>query len=212
MAYDLEEQEQLDSAKAFWEKYGTPLLSLLTVVLLVFAGYKGWQYWQSKQSAEAGAYYSELSASFAAKDIKKSEEIAGKIFANYKSSPYAELAAMTMAKMHMDAKDPAKAKLPLQWALENAIDDEFKHLARVRLAGVLLDQKAFDEALKLLATEPPASFATLYADRRGDIYLAQGNQDEARKQYKLALDKADDQAQIKPLIKLKLDALGGAAS
>ncbi len=212
MAYDLEEQEQLDSAKAFWEKYGTPIMVVITAVLLAFAGYRGWQYWQAKQSAEAGAIYSELTNAFAAKDIKKSEEIAGKIFANYKSSPYAQLAAMTMAKMQMDAKDPAKAKLPLQWALENAVDEEFKHLARVRLAGVLLDQKSYDDALKLLAAEPPAAFVSLYADRRGDIYFAQGKQDEARKQFKLALEKADEQAQIKPLIKLKLDALGGDAS
>ena len=37
MAYDLQEQEQLDELKAWWGKYGNLILTVATVVLLAFA-------------------------------------------------------------------------------------------------------------------------------------------------------------------------------
>jgi hypothetical protein len=41
MAYDLEEQEQLATIKAFWRQYGSLLLTAVTVVLLAIAGWRG---------------------------------------------------------------------------------------------------------------------------------------------------------------------------
>jgi predicted negative regulator of RcsB-dependent stress response len=212
MAYDLEEQEQLATAKAYWAKYGTIILAVLTAILMAIAAYRLWGWYQAREATQAGALYVELQQVALTKDIKKSEEVAGKIFSGYKSSAYAQMAALTMGKLHADAKDLAKAKIPLQWAVDNSANEEFKHVARVRLAGILLDEKAFDDGLKLLAGEPPAAFVSLYADRRGDILLAQGKAEEARKQFKLAFDKSDAQNQAKPLIRIKLDALGGDPS
>jgi predicted negative regulator of RcsB-dependent stress response len=96
--------------------------------------------------------------------------------------------------------------------VDKAADDGMRELARVRLAGLLLDEKAYDEGLKLLSGTPPAAFAAAWADRRGDLLLAQGKDAEARAEYQSALDKAEAGAPMRRVIQLKLDALGGSAS
>lgn len=50
MAYDLQEQESLDELKAWWEKWGNLVLSVITVVCLAFAGYNGMKWWERHQA------------------------------------------------------------------------------------------------------------------------------------------------------------------
>ncbi|GAC1518907.1 MAG: hypothetical protein NVS3B11_17410 [Collimonas sp.] len=94
--------------------------------------------------------------------------------------------------------------------VDHGRSDDYKALARIRLAGILLDQKAYDDGLKVLAADLPAPFASAAADRKGDILVAQNKLDEARAAYQLALDKMDSKNPGKELIQLKLDAIGGA--
>jgi predicted negative regulator of RcsB-dependent stress response len=113
----------------------------------------------------------------------------------------------------VDAYDRAAAKLQLRWVIDHAAQKELALLARVRLAGVLLDEKAYDEALQVLKVDVPAAFVTEFADRRGDVLLAQGKTADARAAYTEALAKAGAQQPLRALIQLKLDALpavGGA--
>ena len=212
MAYDLEEQEQLEGIKAFWRRHGNFIMTVITVVLLVIAGYRGWQWYQLRQAGEAGVLYDQLRSSVEAKDMARIKEAAGSIFEKYSGTAYAEMAALVASRAYLDGGDQKSAKAPLQWAADNATDAEFRHIARLRLAGILLDEKAYAEALKQLDTQVPARFAPLYADRRGDVLVAQDKVDEARAQYKQALDGLDPGSPVRRLVQLKLDGLGGAAS
>ncbi len=212
MAYDLEEQEQIDRLKAFWERYGNFILTVVTVVLLAIAGYRGWGWYQARQAAEASVVYGHLRGAVEAKDVAKVKEAAGTIFEKYGSTAYGQMAALLAAKAYTDAGDLKSAKAPLQWAVEKAPDEAFAHIARLRLAGILLDEKAYDEGLALLTTDSPGRFAGEFADRRGDLLLAQGKRDEARAAYKLALESLDERSSIRRIVQLKADALGGAGS
>ena len=98
----------------------------------------------------------------------------------------------------------------MQWVLDNAREDEQKDVARLRLAGVLLDEKKHDEALKLLDTPRGASFDSLYADMRGDILALLGRRAEARAAYQTALENSDPRSNYRPMIQVKLDTLGDA--
>ena len=60
MAYDLEEQEQLDEFKAWWKQNGKMVTSLLVAVLVGYAAFQGWHFYQNKQSVEASTQYQEL--------------------------------------------------------------------------------------------------------------------------------------------------------
>jgi predicted negative regulator of RcsB-dependent stress response len=75
---------------------------------------------------------------------------------------------------------------------------------------VLLEQKKYPEALKILDGNKDEAFTALVADLRGDIMLAQGRIDEARAAYKLASEKADARNPVKGIAETKLNALGGA--
>jgi predicted negative regulator of RcsB-dependent stress response len=120
------------------------------------------------------------------------------------------MAALVAAKSAFEANDLKSAKAQLQWAVDHGAD-EFKAVAKVRLAGVLLDEKAYDEALKVLAGDVPAQFAGAVADRKGDVLAAQNKLTEARAAYKAALDATDKKNPGRQLIQMKLEAIGGTA-
>ncbi|WP_348696965.1 tetratricopeptide repeat protein [Duganella fentianensis] len=209
MAYDLEEQEQIASLKAWWEKYGNLTSWVVIAGLAAYSGYNGWNYYQRNQATQAAALYDELTAAVDAKDNAKVLRAAGDMESKFGSTTYAPMSALVAAKSSFDANDVKAAKAQLQWTIEHGGDD-FKAVAKVRLAGVLLDEKAYDEALKVLAGDVPAQFAASVADRKGDILVAQNKLAEARAAYQAALDASDKKAPARQLIQLKFEAIGGS--
>ncbi|MBP0599599.1 tetratricopeptide repeat protein [Herbaspirillum sp. LeCh32-8] len=211
MAYDLEEQEQLDSIKAWWAKYGNLVTWLVIIALAAYAGWTGWNTYQGRQAAQASVLYEEQQKSLAAKDNAKVQRAAADIQDKFSGTAYAEMSALVAAKSAFDANDGETAKKQLQWVVDHGRGAEYKAIAAVRLAGVLLDAKAYDEALKVLSGDFPAQFAGAVADRKGDVLLAQGKRDDARAAYKLALEKTESKDPGRQLIQIKLDAIGGEA-
>jgi predicted negative regulator of RcsB-dependent stress response len=210
MAYDLEEQEQIASLKAWWDKYGNASTWVLIAALAAYSGWNGWNYYQRDQAGKASALYDQLQAAVEAKDNAKVLRAAGDMESQFGSTAYAPMAALVAAKSAFDANDLKSAKAQLQWAADHG-GDEFKAVAKVRLAGVLLDEKAYDEALKVLAGDVPAQFAGAVADRKGDVLAAQNKLAEARTAYKAALDATDKKNPGRQLIQMKLEAIGGTA-
>ena len=119
--------------------------------------------------------------------------------------------ALAAAKAAHETKDGATAKAQLKWVVEQSRHPEFAAIARVRLAGVLLDEKAYAEALQVLGAEVAPAQRVAVADRRGDVLFAQGKLDEARKAYQQALDLAEPGHPLRGLVQLKLDALPAAS-
>jgi predicted negative regulator of RcsB-dependent stress response len=212
MAYDLQEQEQLATFKAWWEKYGNFVLTAATLVLLAIAAFNGWRWYDRRETAQAAAEYDRLVIANDAKDAAKVKEIAGTIIEHFGRTIYASLAALQAAKVYHDGGDLNGAKAQLRWVVDKSGRPELAATARVRLAGVLLDEKAYDEALALLDKDVPASHAVQFADRRGDILLAAGKTDQARAAFKEALDKAGPDHPLRAYIQLKLDALPAPAA
>lgn len=212
MAYDLDEQEQIDNLKAFWERYGNFILTALTVVLFAIAGVRGWSWYQARQAGEASVVYDQFQSAVERKDTAKIKETAGTLFESYGRTVYAQMAAIVAAKAYHDAGDAKSAKAPLRWLIDKGQDDEFRQIARVRLAGILLDENAYDEGLKLLPMDAAGRFAAEFADRRGDLLLAQGKPEEARAAYRLALEKLDERSPLRRAVQFKIDGLGGAGA
>lgn len=214
MAYNLEEQEQIASLKAWWNKWGNLFLGVLTVVMLAIVGVRGWEWYQNDQAGKAAAAYVNLKTYLTTKDVAKAKEAAAPLFEKFGKTAYAQMGALQMAKLYVDQKDTKSAKTVLEWATNNSIDEEFRHTARLRLAGILLDEKAYDEGLKVLAAgSPSAAYLPLYADRKGDLLFAAGKPSDAKAAYKEAIDKLpEQQSPLLESVKLKYDALGGDAS
>ena len=210
MAYDLEEQEQIESIKAWWKQYGTLVMLAVLACLVTIAGIQAWRYYQAQQSERAATLFAQLDQAEAGNEPKKVRDIAAQIIDRHGSSPYAGMAALSAAKASFTTGELAEAKKTLEWAVGNARDKGMRDIARLRLAGVLLDEKKHDEALKVLAAEHAPSYAAFYADLKGDVLAAQGKPAEARAAYQAALEKTDARSQYRPLIEMKLDALGAA--
>jgi len=208
MAYDLQEQEQLEELKAWWKDYGRLVILGATVAALAIGGFQGWRYYRHSQSLAAVALYEQLEHAGRAGDRKKVSAIATELSANYASTPYAAFAALSAARMSFESRDLAEAKARLTWVMEHARLEELRDIARLRLTGVLLDEKSFDEALKLLEARPGEAMTSLYADLRGDILAAQGKSADARDAYQLALDRSEAGSPYRATLQLKLDSLG----
>lgn len=209
MAYDLEEQEQLATLKAWWNQFGNLTTWIITIGLAAYAAWSGWNYYQRNQAAQASQLYDELQKAVTAKDPVKVLRAATDMQDKFGRTAYAQMSALVAAKSAFEASDLKGAKAQLQWVIEHGADDEYKVIAKLRLAGVLMDEKSYDEGLKLLSGEYPEQFASAVADRKGDILVAQNKLAEARAAYQLALEKTTGKSPGRQMIQLKLDAIGG---
>ena len=209
--YDLEEQEKIDTIKTWWKMYGNLVTSVVTAACLAVIGWQGWNWYQRNQAAQAAVVYSVLEQAVAARDAQKVKAAAGELAEKFGSTSYAALGALLAAKQSFDAGDLKTARAQLTWAADNA-SDELRDVARLRLAAVLLDEKAYDEALKQLEATPAAAFAARFLELKGDVLLAQGKKPEARTAYLAAQAKNTGKRSVGgELLQQKLDKLGEAA-
>lgn len=208
MAYDLEEQEQLDVLKAWWKRNGTAVLLAIGVFAAVAAGMQGWKYYQNNQRQQAAMVYEAVQSAAQSNDLKRIRDAAGQLMEKYPSTPYAARAALLAAGANHAAGDAKSAKAQLQWVTEHAKEEGARDIARLRLAGLLLDEKNYGEAMKQLESQHGSAFDGLYADLRGDVLAAQGKAADARAAYKLALEKMDEKSAYRQVVQMKLDGLG----
>jgi predicted negative regulator of RcsB-dependent stress response len=205
-----DEQESLESVKAWWAKWGNATTWIVLIALVIAAGYNGWNYWQRRQAGEASVLYDHLQQAVNSNDQAMVGRITSDMEDKFGGTAYAQMSALAAAKAFYTAGNTAGAKTQLQWAIDHARDDEYKQIAKLRLALVYLDEKNYDAGLKLLDEKPLDAFKGEIADRRGDLLAAQGKQDDARAAYNVALGAlpANDTS-ARQLIQFKLDALGG---
>ena len=218
--YDLEEQEQLAEIKTWWKQYGNQLVNVLTAVALAVVAWQGWNWYQRNQSAQASMVYHILQKAVQDKDSQRIKAASGELLEKFSRSNYASLGALTSAKSMIDSGDAKTAKVQLTWVVENG-KDEVRDLARLRLAAVLLDEKAYDLAVKQLDGSVSPGFEVRFSDVRGDVLNAQDKKAEAANAYQTALTTLAEleksgkarsgqaNAIYRELLQQKLDALGG---
>lgn len=212
-AYDLEEQERLAALKDWWDKWGTLIIAALVAFIVGILGTQGWRYYQKQQAGQAAASFADVTKlaqeTTATKDWKKLSSAATAIAEKYPSTFYASDAQLMAAKAAFDNGGLAEARTHLEWVVSKG-RDAHRNIARVRLAAVMLDQKAYDDALKTLDVLKDEAFISIAADLKGDVFAAQGKRDEARAAYDLAVQKAEERSPLKAISQAKLDAFGGA--
>lgn len=205
---DLEEQEQLESLKHFWRQHGNLISWVLIAVLSLIAAWNFYQHWQRQQAAQAAALYDEVERVIQAGDIVRLERVLSDMRDKFASTTYAQQAGLLAARVFSTAGKPDEAKAALQAVADKTGDEGYRALARLRLAGLLMDAQSWDAALQQLDQRFPAAFEALVADRRGDIFQAQGKKDDAIAQYRKAYQALDTINDYRYLVEIKLAALG----
>ncbi|MDR3056064.1 MAG: tetratricopeptide repeat protein [Zoogloeaceae bacterium] len=232
-AYDLEEQEQIANLKAWWQTYGTRITIYICVMAIAVVGWQGWNWRQHQQNSRAGVVYAALFQAIGSNNPMQARSLVGELTENFSGTNYARMGALLAAKYAFESGDAKTARAQLDWAVEHS-KGELADLARLRLAALLLDEKAYDEALSKLDHKPADAFLPAYAELKGDILVAQEKPAEARAAYQTALqalkarnteetdttetpatpeDKTKNEKPESPveiILQQKLDALGAA--
>lgn len=205
---DAHEQEQLDALKAWWKENRNWLMAALLIALVSYSGLTFWKSYQHKQAAEASTLYAEVLKQVTSNDPKRINDSVKALVEKYSGTAYASRAQLLAVQANMQNKDMPLAKQQLEWVIAHSSESGLQDTARLKLASILLDEKKYDESMKLLDATHPESFIGLYSDLKGDVLAAQGKNEEARTAYKLALENMDSKSAYRNLIQLKLDGLG----
>ncbi|MGD8587944.1 MAG: tetratricopeptide repeat protein [Chromatiales bacterium] len=180
------EEEQVEAIKKWWKENGTSVVAGLVIGLGAVFGWQAWNSYQDRMGREASvAFYQMLNAV-----DRTNNELANKqaelLRTDYPSTSYAVLAAMTQARLKVEAGDMAAASAQLDWAMQNAGDESLKTLARLNLARIKLNDGDLEAASELAKVEE-GGFAGDFAELRGDIAVAKQELSAARDAYAQAL-------------------------
>jgi predicted negative regulator of RcsB-dependent stress response len=208
---DNEQQEQLDELKHFWKQFGNLITWALIVVFGAIAAWNGYQYWLRSQSAQASLLYDEVERAVQAGDTTKIDRTLADMQERFARTSYAQQAGLLAAKAYHDKGNLDAARTALTTVADKSPDVGYQAVAKLRLAGLLIEKKSYDEALMVLEGFFTKEFAGLAADRRGDVLALQGKKNEARAEYTKAYQAFDAQADYRRLVEVKLIALGGSA-
>jgi len=205
---DLEEQEQLDQLKAFWNTYGTLITWVVLIAAAAVLSWNGWQYYQRRQAAQAAALYDELDRAVQSGEADRVQRAFDDMKTRFPRTAYAQQGGLLAARSLNDKGRTEPSRAALAWVAEHGSDAGYQAVARLRLASELMDAKSWDEALKQLAAPVPKEFEALVADRQGDIYTAQGKRDEAAAAYRKAWSAFGPDNEYRRLVEIKLNAVG----
>lgn len=205
---DLEEQEQLDQIKHFWKQHGNWISWVLIAVFGSIAGWNAFQYWQRNQAIQAAGLFDEVDRAAKASDLPRLEQAFADMKSKYAGTAFAQQTGLLAARALAEKGKADEAKAALIWVVDKAGDEGYQAVARLRLAALLAEGKAYDEALKQLDGVTQKEFLALAADRRGDIHAMQGDPAKAKEAYRVAYDGLQDSREYRRLVEVKLNALG----
>ena len=181
------EEQQLEALRKWWQENGRGVLVGVVLGLGAVGGWRGWIYYTEARAESASAIYQTLMQNLAAGEFDGIAAHAQELMQDYASTPYAELAALGDARAAIEQADNERAKTSLQWARDNANQQNIRYIARIRLARVLRQTGAVDEALETIDIAFPVAFLAAVEELRGDLYLVKGDRDKAREAYGNAL-------------------------
>lgn len=218
MADHLTEEEQIEAIKRWWKENW---LSLVLPIVVAIAAYTGWNFWQDQkaQSAQmASEKYQTLLGFFEAPSLSESEQgqallLAEEIASSYSGSLYADLSRLIAARVAVEKNDLGKAQEILLAVVDEGKTDAVVQVAKARLARVHLSEGRYDQAAALVDSTDHESTKSLYAEIRGDAYLAKGQHDAARTAYEEALASlTPNQANQAAIVQFKLQGIAQSST
>ena len=209
----MSDEEQLEKIQAWWQENGR---AVIAGVIIAVAGVVGWQQWgayQERQAeAAANAYMQFVEARESDRDQETVIRRGQRVLDEHGHSLYSAMAGLQLAQVQLGADNVEAAAETLGWVVENAADQGFRDLARLRRAQILYDAERLEDALAALEGAEDGPYDSLFHELRGDIVAAQGDRERARASYQEALADSDIEGFRRRLIEQKLTDVGGEVS
>jgi predicted negative regulator of RcsB-dependent stress response len=206
------EAEQVELLKKWWQEYGTAIIVGIVIAIVVGFGWRHWQQRREQQLEHASMRYEQLLTNIVNGNSAAAETQANRLMYRYRHTPYAELAALQLARQEIYEGKPALAEQNLGWIMRRGDTPALRQVARLRDARLMLSQNRIDEAWALLQKIDDKAFMPAIDEVRGDVLLAQGKKAAARQAYADAINSKilPGLAVMQPLLEMKLDDLAGA--
>ncbi len=196
--------------RAWWSDFGWYVIGGVALGAIILFGINYYQAQQTEAEVAASVLYDEITEHVTDGNLEAAEAAAAQIDSAHGSSSYAAQSKLAMARLYMDKNRDQDAADALNGLLSMRGFEHLKHIARARLAKILLYQGKPEEVLSLLEGKENDAFAARYAEEMGDAYVALGRYEEARASYQAALGEAQPTVD-QGLIQLKLLDLPNAA-
>ncbi|MCY3768851.1 MAG: tetratricopeptide repeat protein [Gammaproteobacteria bacterium] len=203
------EDDDVARAKALWDEHGKSLAAGIALGLAGIVGFNYWGHYQESRSEVASELFGSIGVDA---PIENTRAIASTLKQDFKDTPYAVLAGLLLARQFVDTGDLESAASELSWVVASTEDASMKHIARLRLASVLIARDDPDRALEILENgNQPSSFSSRYHELRGDAYLQRGQQGDrrlAKEAYSKSLELLSEGVGNPALVQLKLENIG----
>lgn len=185
------EDQQIAAIKKWWKENGASLLLGLGIGVGALLGWREYLAYQTNHSAEASDLYQAVQTQVSSNRLDDVHVSKADLIRNdFSDTPYAALVSMSQAKYEYEHGEIESALMHLRWASDNSTETDVQHVAKLRLARILIAQKKYDEAETILLASHPAGFTAGYEELKGDLYLAKGEIAQARVAYDKAINAA----------------------
>ncbi len=202
--------EQSERVKGWLRENGGAIVMGLVLAFGGLFGFKQYQTWEDSQAKQASSEYAtlvELLQDERLDDAVVNYEV---LKADFPKSSYTALAALQMASARVDSNQTGLAVSLLEGALPLAEPQPLKVIIRERLARLYLDQGDSAAALRTIEqAESSTGFESRFEELRGDVHRANGDLGAALASYQEALALSDSGVGYRPLLEMKIEALGG---
>ena len=205
---DLEEQEQIDELKHFWSRWGDYVVWALIIVMGAYAAWNGWHYWERREASQSAILFETVERAADSADLALMERSFGDMKDKFGSTTYSNQAAFLVSKVYYEKAQATKAEDALNWVIKNSSEEGYQSLARLRLAALLIDRKAFADARAVLTEKVVPEFEPLFEDRLGDIDSLEKHADASKAHYLKAWKALEVRAPYRKYVEAKLNALG----
>ncbi len=202
------EEEQVEAIKKWWNENGKSIIAGIVIGVTAIFGWRGYVTHNATQAKAASILYEQLLLASRKNDTSNMRNLADSIITDYESSIYAIFSKLMLAKIDSESGNLENAEVHLKSILDNKLRDEFKHIARLRLARVLIANNKLESAEKILSEIKSNQFIAHYEELRGDILVKQGKTKEAAQAYKNSLANSAKTEEAQLILQMKLDDLG----
>jgi predicted negative regulator of RcsB-dependent stress response len=190
----LSEKEQIEQIRSWWSEYGGYVIGGLGLGIALLVGWNFYQNSILEAQLEGSAMFEEVAVHVSTGNLEGAETVVADLSANYGETIYAAQAQFALARLYMDKNRDQDAADALQKVLDGSSGNALKHVARTRLARILLYQGNAQGVLDLLEGQQSDAFAATWNELRGDAHHELGQVAEAAAAYQAAL--LDPMAQV----------------